>query len=952
MLPEARNPVFGREPELGEIKAFLDATPDDAAALRIEGEAGVGKTTLWAEGVRLGRSSGWRVLSASASEQEAKLAFATLGDLLGDVLDEVADGLPPPQRRAIDVALLRAESGGVRPDRRAVGLAVVDTIRHVAGSARVLLAVDDVQWADVSSAQALAFAVRRLHDVPVGIIATLRVAPGLRDRMELDRALPDERLRRLSVGPLDSAALQRLLSSRATGLSASFARRLNEASGGNPFFALELARAVERDGLEPLPGEPMPVPRDLARLLRSRIQGLTAEARDLLVFVAAAGRPTVPLLRKLGSSPTEAAAAYEEGERLELIETIAGRVRFTHPLLGSAVYAQAGPDRRRSAHSRLAEVVNDPIERAWHLALSTEGTDADVASALDRAAEVAESRGAPAVAAELSEFAQRLTPAADEDSARARALASAERLFQAGELARAIAQMERVVADAPPGPIKAHALHMLGHFEWMDARRIRGLLDRALQETDDDAPQELLCDLHRAMAWTLWTSGDLRLGASHADDALALAEATGDRVRIALSLVPVAAVGFFIGRPSSMTSIRRAASLGGELPGIYLALVDPRRILGALLLWTGDLDAARKELVLSYQQTVERGHLGSLWEVLHYLVELEVRAGNWALADGYAAEGLDIVTDVRQEQAREVHLWSKAVVSAHRGLVDVARAYAIEGLRLAERHEDRIYVLNNASVLGFLEHSLGNASGAHERMWPLVEVAERMGLEEPGIFPFLPDEIEVLIELRELAQAQALLERLEEQATARDRALALAGAARCRGLLAAVRGDLDSAVAAVEDALVHHGRVAQPFDLARTLLVKGQIQRRRKSKRPARETLDQALEIFDRLGAPLWAEKARVELSRIGGRAPSPTGLTPTELQVADLVGQGMTNREVAAALFMSEHTVRANLKRIYGKLGIRSRTELAASLGSLRTDDSSDIKHTQPGDSRGNDGT
>jgi DNA-binding CsgD family transcriptional regulator len=243
-------------------------------------------------------------------------------------------------------------------------------------------------------------------------------------------------------------------------------------------------------------------------------------------------------------------------------------------------------------------------------------------------------------------------------------------------------------------------------------------------------------------------------------------------------------------------------------------------------------------------------------------------------------------------------------------------------------------VLANGSALGFLELSLGNPAGAHERLAPLVQLAERMGLEEPGIFPFVPDEIESLISLGDFDGADALLERFEDQASTRDRALALASAARCRGLLSAARGDLDRAIASAEEALDHLGRVPQPFDRARTLLVKGQIQRRQKRKRPARETLDEALEIFEHVGAPLWAEKARSALGRIGGRPPAPTGLTPTEVKVADLVGQGMTNREVAAALFMSEHTVRANLKRIYSKLDVRSRTELAAVLAGSRPGD------------------
>jgi DNA-binding CsgD family transcriptional regulator len=556
-----------------------------------------------------------------------------------------------------------------------------------------------------------------------------------------------------------------------------------------------------------------------------------------------------------------------------------------------------------------------------------------VASALDEAAGVAEARGAPAIAAELTELAIRLTPSADANAVRVRAIARAERLYEAGDLEQAIAQMEDVVARAPPGPTKADVLHRLGHLEWMDARRIRELLDRALQEAGEDATPDLMCDLHRAMGWALCTSGDLRSGATYADDALALAEATGDRVRTVLSLVAVAYAGFFIGRSTALDSIRRAVSLEVELPPIYLALVAPRRTLGSLLLWSGDLDAARTELEIEYRETSERGHSGS-FELLHYLAELEVRAGNWTVAERYAAEGLDMATDVFHEWGREVNLGSKASVAAHRGEVGVARALATEGLRLAERHEDRIHVLANGSALGFLELSLGNPAGAHERLAPLVQLAERMGLEEPGIFPFLPDEIESLISLGDFDGADALLERFEDQASARDRALALASAARCRGLLSAARGDLDRAIASAEEALDHLGRVPQPFDRARTLLVKGQIQRRQKRKRPARETLDEALEIFEHVGAPLWAEKARSALGRIGGRPPAPTGLTPTEVKVADLVGQGMTNREVAAALFMSEHTVRANLKRIYSKLDVRSRTELAAVLAGSRPGD------------------
>ena len=919
------NPIFGRAPELSEIERFLASDLTGAEALRIDGEAGVGKTTLWAQTVRNAQAAGWRVLAASAAEQESRFAFAVLGDLLGHPLDETADRLQPALRRAIDTALLRTEIVEVHPDRRAVGLATMQTIRHLTDVGRVLLAVDDVQWLDAPSAQALMFAIRRLSGAPVGIVTTLRLGPGLRDRLDLDRSVPAEHLHRLHVGPLDQAAVQRIIRERTGGgISTTLVRRLHEASGGNAFYALELARVIAREGLEPAPHEPLPLPEDLEKLLRSRIRRLSPEARSVLLLGAVAGRPNVSLVRDVGGP--SAAGALEEAAREEIIEILGERIRFTHPLLGSSVYREAEADERRSAHRRLSPVVEDPIERAWHLALATEDTDAGVAAVLDEAAEVAASRGAPAIAAELLELAGRLSPPEDVEAARERAKAAADRLFEAGDVAQATSRLEEVADRAPPGPIRAELFHRASRYVWNDIRSIRELLDRAFVEAGPEPPRWLQMRLNRAMGWVEMVGGDLRVGSDHHDVSVALAEASGEPDEIALSLAGAAYLDFMMGRPRAMTRIERAVESEAELSGMQL-LTSPRRIFGALLMWSGDLDRARRELERDYRQTVERGHLSLLWEALVFLSELELRSGNWDLAAGYASEGLDIVNDVPQEEAREVHLWSNALVAAHRGATNQARAFATEGLALAERHEDRFQMLTNGSVLGFVELSVDNPAGAHDHLAPLVSLAERMGLAEPGIFPFLSDEIEALIMLGHLDEAQALLDRFEEQARARDRALALAGAARCQGLLAAARGDPAAGLEPMQAALGHHRRIAQPFDLARTQLVHGQILRRLKQKRSARDTLERALETFEHLGAPLWAEKARVELGRIGGRVSSPTELTPTERRVADLVGQGMTNRDVAAALFMSEHTVRANLKRIYPKLGIRSRTELASRL-------------------------
>jgi DNA-binding CsgD family transcriptional regulator len=235
--------------------------------------------------------------------------------------------------------------------------------------------------------------------------------------------------------------------------------------------------------------------------------------------------------------------------------------------------------------------------------------------------------------------------------------------------------------------------------------------------------------------------------------------------------------------------------------------------------------------------------------------------------------------------------------------------------------------LYNLSALGFLELSLGNMKEADRVLWPLAEGLLQAEPGEPGLLRFLPDEIEALVALGETDKARSLLEPALTRAKKFERAWALATAERCWGLLAASLGELPEALAAFDRALESHRMLDEPFELGRTLLAQGQAFRRSKKWRLARESLGRSLGIFEQLGAGLWADKARAEMARIGGRGPGPVGLTPTEQQVADLVASGLTNREVARALFLSVSTVEANLRRIYGKLGVRSRTELSRRL-------------------------
>jgi DNA-binding CsgD family transcriptional regulator len=909
--------TFGRVDELAAIEAFLEPVPPEPSALQIAGAAGIGKTTLLRHAVASASRRGFTVLRGVASQADSSVSLAVLADILGEIVDAVQGELPPPQARALEIALLRADVGDGAADRRAIAVAALEAIRAASRAGPVLIAIDDLQWVDESSAHALAFAIRRLEREPVLVAATFRRGEGP-DPLALERLFPT--LERLDVGPLDVRSLRRMLEDRRRPApSPAGVRRLAHVTGGNPLFALELSRSMGDRELRP--GEMLDPPTDLVGALRGRLSRLPRSVQTLLLTLAAIGRPTCELAHLVPDDSGAIARAEHEG-----VLEIAGReVSFTHPLYASTVYAMASPADRRAVHRRLADASSDIEERARHLALAAEAADSSVAAMLDRAADAALARGAPDAAAELTELAIRLTPTTVPEGRQTRTAALSEFLFQAGDTERATELLEDVAGALPAGPERADALYRLALFACNDIARARTLLQRALEDLRDQPASELRARIFTELAWGGILGGDLRDAVEHSESARAWARESGADVAHGLALTASAYARFHAGLPAD-GALDEAQALTDALRGID-RLILPRTAMGALAMWAGDLGGARAHLEHDHREITDRGQLSLLWEVLVYLVELEVRAGNWDTAAAYAAEGLDSLVDADLEQAMEVHLWSTALVAAHRGEVERARAHAGRALELAEAHEDRFHVLTNRSVLGFLELSLGNLQAAEGWFEPLERLTGDMGLEEPGSFPYVPDEVEALVLAGNLDRARALLDRFERQAQARNRAWALATGARCRGLILAAERDAPAAFAALDEAVDLHAAVPQPFDLGRTLLVQGRILRRSKRKAPARASLEQALDIFRGLGASLWVSHAEDELSRIGGRASSRDELTPTERQVAELAAEGKTNREVAAALFMSANTVNSNLKRVYRKLGLRSRTELAARL-------------------------
>ena len=912
-MPATAQHLVGREEEFGAIVWLLDAHEELWGAAVLPGEAGIGKTTLWLAGVEAASARGYRILSSRPSEAETRFSFAGLSDLLGSAASDVLPQLPPVQQRALGAALLLGESE-IHADDRAVAAAFLGALRLLAADSPVCLAVDDVQWLDVASLVALQYALARLDREPVAVLLAVRGEPPT----WLRRAVPEGRLRTVQVGGLSLGAIHELLHAR---LDAAFPRptllRLWETSRGNPFFALELASALQRRGGTLAPGEELPIPSELDELLHARLAGLSAPALEVTRLVAALADPTVTLVESAVRRRADADLAETLAARI--LELDGERLRFSHPLLGSAVAARQTPASRWSLHARLAEVAPGAEERARHLALATVRPSREIASVLEDAAHVAHARGAPAAAAELAEQALRITPAAEVDASRRRVLLAADRHYESGDNGRAIALLEQARAATPRGVEHAAVLVHLApvQAEIVGLREAISLYEEALAEAEGDDALEATIQLKLADLMRYTESAGR--GLAHAELAVQAASRVGDARLRCLALAEFGALHFNTGRGIPRAAMEQALELERSLPEWPLADAATW-IFGHQLVWSGELDRARR-LLHEWLEAVKTRDDPERASPLWYLSILEWRAGNWELAARYAAESLTLREQVGHDSppAR----WPNAIIAAHRGEVEAARAHAERALAGAEAADNRVAQSGERWVLGFLELSLGNPAAALEQLRPAHEIRDAF-LLEPGMRVELADTLEALIAVGELDEADAVLITWQERAAAVDRAWALAILARCRGLLLATRGDLEGAFASFERALAEHARCTDPFHHTRTLLALGRTQRRAKKRAAARTTLEDALARFERLGAPLWAEQTRTELARIGGRAPSRGELTEAEQRIARLVGEGRTNRDVATALFLTEHSVETALTRVYRKLGVRSRGELA----------------------------
>ncbi|HSO30616.1 MAG TPA: AAA family ATPase [Candidatus Sulfomarinibacteraceae bacterium] len=908
--------MIGREREAAAVARFVERVPSGPVGLLIEGEPGIGKTTVLSEAIRAANDRRYRVLQARPSEAEADLSFAALGDLVAGDFDHVKDGLPAPQRQALEVALLLQEADEPA-DPLTTANALLTALTILSNDGPLVIAVDDAQWMDQASKRALGFSVRRLPQ-RVGVVVASRVEDGPVRSLDLERALAPGNLERLVVGPLSLAALHHLIQSRlGLNLSRPMLVRVAEASGGNPFFALEIAGALARATAPPALGDLLPLPRTLHDLLSDRVDRLSTAARAVASAAAALSRPTAETVEAAVGTDLDVDAALLEVEEAGVLVSDGDRLRFSHPLLASAIYGSLSASRRRALHRRLATVVGDPEERARHLARSATAADEGAAAMIEEAAALATRRGAPESAAELYDAAYRLTPAEHREELARRMLGAAQARSVAGDLGGARELAASALETARTGSLRARALLLLGslasYTETMEARI--GYQEQALAEAGDD----LALRIEILLALFEQIGVDPAKAGRRADEAISLLRERDDAGPLAQALISKFIAEAVLGRGANARLLDEAL----ELEAASTGPVSNYPLIW--FHWIDDLEATRARHRLHEKRDRDRGDVVSAAENVEFLAMAEFRAGNWAQAEQTLEDACETLAQLELRGPFTASFADRSVIDGHRGRIERARWTLLDILGVERL--DLLWRMVCHSAQGAVEFCASDYAAA-DRAWTAMRDEARV----VGWIDFLddrsePDHVEALLALGKVDEARRVLEHLEWRGRTLPRAWIDAGLPRARALVLAAEGKLADALAILDSS---PSTGALPFEHARLLLVRGQIERRANRKLAARASLTEALAVFEKLGSPPWAQRARDEITRLGLRHRAPGELTEGERRIAELAVAGMTNRQVADAAFVSPKTVEANLARVYQKLGIRSRAELGARMSAM----------------------
>ncbi len=917
--------LLGRGAEQTRIDALLaQARSGTSGALVIRGEPGIGKSALLRYAV--GQCNDMTVLWATGMEAESELAFAGLSELLHPVLGLLGE-IPSPQAEALAGALALGPPGA--QDRFTISVATLSLLAAAAEQRPVLAVVDDAHWLDAPSRDALLFATRRLQADQAVLLFAARVGEPVVFEAP---AIPE-----LVLGGIDQESCNALLmGSGGVEVSPEVAGAILEATRGNPLAILEAPRVLTRaqlSGREPL-NEPLPVGAGVQRSFARRVARLPEQTRRALLVAAASQSRSIDEVRRACEVLGIDYAALEPAERDGLIENDGVRIQFGHPLMRAAVYHGAAAPDRRAVHRALASALADePFigQRAWHLAVAAEGADEQVAAVLEEAGREARERSGHASAASAFERAARLTPNS-ENRAR-RLLEAGIDAHAAGEWAKALDLLAEALRHARAATLRADIEHARGRVEmWtrspVVAREVFLAATDRVEPYDTGRAAMMLVDA----ATTTFQHGDRQQGV--VAPALAIARRAYDLAQRVGGLPEAAASGLLakalisVGRTEEgypllvrcQTAIDETDSIWPAVQLIQCAVV---------FLWLEEYDTARGLLERLIARARAASASGALGYPLCHLSEVDFRTGRWLEAYAGAAEAARLARELGQPVTLEYALICLAWVEAGLGRELDCRRHIASALELAGQEGTTIAAYSTA-ILGLLELGLGNSAEAIDQLRRLLDFYDQEKIEvvEHSVFQSVPNLIEACVHVGALAEAEEALADFAAAGQRTHRIWTMATAARCRGILA----DTDFEVH-FQEALRLHGRTPTPFERARTELCYGERLRRAKRRAEARGQLRSALDTFERLGAAPWADRARNELRATGEatrrrEGPALEQLTMQELQVAHKVAAGATNREVATALFLSPKTIEAHLGRVYSKLGLRSRTELAHYFG------------------------
>lgn len=898
----------GRRTELEVAVSMLRRATDRERVVEIVGDAGIGKSALVDEIVRHMQPT--IVARAALSAAESNLSWAGLSLLLSAMPATAWSALPAHHVAALERAIGRGDGDATEPSTVAFAF---DAIVEAACAVQpLLIVVDDLHWLDHPTAGALAYTLRRRTHSPLAVLVGHRPEPL---PLDLARVVPAETLTVLDLAGLTSADLGEVLTAACgVTLPRPSLLRLHEHTGGSPLYAIELGRRLA-DGHQVADTL---APSSLAAAISQRVAELPASVREVLA-AAAVGTPAKPaeIAAVLDRSAT---ADLLLAEQASLLRMEGAQVVFSHPLYRASVLAAMGDLERRGLHARFADTVQEAERQALHLADSVDEPDSVAAAALTHAAEHARSRGAWEVGAIRLVRAVQLTPDGDEERwprTHAAALALVETGDPAGALPWSQWLWDHRASDpdriAAAGRLLSINQAHLGHMADASATMTAAIEALAAHPAKQLA---LYPNLVRSYIFqSLAKAGEA--SAAHA----ALAAQHGDEDAIATSEALSAHLALFAGEPTDLERLLRLAAECDPMTQPHQATSLSEQLC------IHDLfeEAERLERTVMEMHATE-GSLSGVALSLLTLAQVWMRDGNWEAAIKALTDAIDYNHGSGPGDECPDELADLAMLCAWRGEFDAADRC------LAQHASGSVApTILRRHLRAVAEGTVALAARRHQDAARAFAEAERcaneLGVVDERATPFRADFVEALVGSGELAEAERVTQQLAAMAARVNEPRPAASAAYSAGLLHAATGNLDEATAAFDEAARQWSLVRVPFQRARTLLAAGACDRRTGQRTRARQRLEEALAEFTWLGATPWMERTREELARLGQRGERDE-LTATEQQVATLVADGRTNAEVANTLFMSPKTVEHHLTRIFRKLGLRSRTELAAHLG------------------------